>query len=264
MPVLDYTHRCQYCDSRFTTPPPGGKCPYCAGPGVRLIEQKSMPTERVEIVFDRYHAPITRNPIRQAKRWAFRTLGFWVTAPIALMITLFIAWQLIYWLIFVGPASPLTDPKLQYEIATPMAPILDRVPDSWWRSVEWLSQSEARDLRTKPNVANLAFLENGGAKYSKLFSVESSESAPWVRGKPFGMTTLAVTGTSVTFEHSGFTYTLNVYQPFVFRESDSVVYFVNAKGEIWHAEKTSIALKPIEEAKVPQPLAPNANLSFTH
>lgn len=172
-----------------------------------------------------------------------------------------------YWLFFTGPRTRLSDPVLQTAIPTAIGSPTPRVIVDLWSGHEWLSAADARNLRGQENVINLAFLEDGSAKYSASYSVVYSGEAPWEKaGKPIGVSELSVEVTSVTLTANGQQYTLNVWQPFVLSQNPTQVFVVDATGQLWRAPLAALTLQPLAEVveSLPTMIAPNQNLSFTY
>lgn len=184
-----------------------------------------------------------------------------------LALSAFLVVYVAYWLLFSGPRTRLSDPALQTEIPTAIASPTPRVIIDPWSGHEWFSADEARNLRTQENVINLAYLEDGSAKYSAGFSVVFTGETPWENaGKPFGVSELSVEVTSVALTAHGQQYTLNVWQPFVLSENSQEIYVVDATGQLWRAPLADLSLVPLDQVigDLPAPIAPNPNLSFTY
>lgn len=166
----------------------------------------------------------------------------------------------VFWYFHWGMPA-LTPDRLAIPTAVP-TPTARTIVDPW-RDHQWLSQEDARTLREKPNVINLALLVDGGSRYSATTTVEFPGTTKWNRGRPVSADEFSVSGTAFQLRQAGRTYNLNLLQPFVFRDSPEMVYIVDAKGQIMQATLAEVRLIPLGEAKPQQPIAPNPNLSFT-
>lgn len=193
------------------------------------------------------------------------TRRIWVYSMLALSVSFVL--YMAYWLLFTGPRTKLSDPSLQVTMPTVVGSPTPRAIVDLWVGHEWLGSNEARELRTKENVVNLAFLDDGSAKYSKKYSLVFTGDIPWEKaGKPYGVGELSVTITAVSLTAHGQQYILNVWQPFVFSENPTEVYVVDTAGQMWRAPLANLTLVSLAQVvgSLPAPIAPNPNLSFTY
>ena len=182
--------------------------------------------------------------------------------PFAIIVAL-IVWA-IYWGVYIGPKPAESNPERQglipEIIPTPTA-MLSADP---WERHEWLSSDDARKLRDAKNVVNLANLRDSGVNYSAAYSIQFTEGSPWEDAKkPYGIEGLSVSGTSLTIKVNGYTYNLNVFQPF-FVGNETTVYVVDLQGKLWKANLRDLQLIPIEEVELTIEVAPNEALTLTH
>lgn len=183
-----------------------------------------------------------------------------IVAVIALIL-----WVVYWYVLHVGPKGSLTDPALQQSVPTAAPTPTARTITDPWAGHTWLSQTDARALREKPNVVNFALLSDGGARYSATSSISFAAETPWQKFRPIGVTGLSVTGTGVTFTADAEEYTLNVLEPFAFGKDPTAIYVVDVQGQVWRASLKDVVLRPIDEvvATLPIGIVPNPNLSFT-
>jgi hypothetical protein len=125
---------------------------------------------------------------------------------------------------------------------------------------------EARQLRTRPNVVNLAMLDHGGVKYSAGHSISFTGMPTWQRVKPYGISALSVRGTSVELEVENEHYVLNMLQPFVLADRPDHILIVDATGDLWGANMDALELMPIERVlnDLDLQLSPNPTLSLSY
>lgn len=186
-------------------------------------------------------------------------------ACIALGLTLLVALGFYYAFIYYGTKSPFTDPRHQVEVFQPAPTLGPRVINDPWvdPSYNWASIEEAQALRRQAQVINLAILSTGNVRYSRDKSVSfNGGKEPWQRSNPFGLQTLSVEGTAVQFSLSGFTYNLNVLQPFMVRSEPGTIYVVDPKGQVWKAPDT-VGIVPLDQVKT-QPIGVNPELSLSY
>lgn len=194
-----------------------------------------------------------------------KTIFGWIGKALLVLIPVLAIVYGVFVLFRTGPATPLSNPLSKYfvpEVIPSATPVTDTNP---WQNEAWLSSSEARALREKENIVNLAFLSDGQALYSKDHSVILMEEG-WTKAIVLGLENMTVEATSVRFVIKGNDYTLNIYQPFVSAEYPSRVYIVDSLGVIWGLDLANVSLVSIQTAveALPVQLAPNPDLTFTY
>jgi hypothetical protein len=195
-----------------------------------------------------------RRDVHRAGRAGLHSVPWVATAILVLVV----GWML-FWTLYVGrPAFVMRPGAIPTAVPTPTA----RTIVDPWAGHQWLSQEEARALRSRPNVVNLAMLGNNGASYSATYSVNYAGQSGWKQSRPSGVT-LTVNGTRVQFTHAGATYHLNMFQPFVLKESPTTVYVVNSERVLMEADLSVVQIVPLSEVSLPQTIDPNPDLSFT-
>lgn len=263
-------YECRYCTTVFPTLPSEGGCPRCGAPNPKHLEPevvRVVETKYVYVPERSYYTPrFTSYPVRAARSSFFGTFGYKLaTFLLVLAVALLVAW-FFYWLGYRAPALKTTDPSYQLTLPTALPTAVSVPTINPWNSENWLTAGQARNLREKENVVNLAFLENGGAKYSADHSFTLSSEHPWEQAKPLGVTELTLTETSVLMKAGGYEYTLNILQPFVLASQPTKVIVVDAQGAIWQAELSSLTIAALSDvvSGLTITIAPNPNLSFTY
>jgi len=184
-----------------------------------------------------------------------------------ILLVVFILGWCVYWILYVGPKPDITDPALQVTHPEVMPSPTPREIGNRWDEHDWLTQSEALELRQQDNVVNLALLENGALLYSRNTSVILDQEYPWQVDNPFGVTNISVEGTVVQLVASGSNYTLNLYQPFVLVSTPDYVHVIDSDGLLWTAslDDTGV-LDDIGNVRdnLPIVIAPNENLSASY
>jgi len=190
----------------------------------------------------------------------------WLRVPLLILICMFLIGWVVYWLLFVGPMSTLTNPQLQNVIPALVPTPTQRVLVEPWDEHPWLSSEEAVFLRGQENVINFALLDDGGALYSSLVSISFSGQSPWEQVKPFSLSQLSVELTAVQMIFQGKDYHLNVWQPFSLFENQAVVYVVDLDGQIWQANLAELTVLSIQEVVdgLPATVNPNPSLNLTY
>lgn len=170
-------------------------------------------------------------------------------------------------LFYVGSRPELANPALRDAVPT-MAPTTTLEPKRT-RTIdgfEWLSQKEVKELREKENVVNWAVLKNGGSKYSSLGITFNTEDATWEKTKPFIISSASLEGTAVAFKAEGYTYSLNVLQPFTVEARPETVFLFDTTGLLWEASLSEVRLVDVSQVqqKLNTTIAVNPNLSISY
>jgi hypothetical protein len=88
-----------------------------------------------------------------------------------------------------------------------------------------------------------------------------------VEQRPFGFDGLSIDGTAVVIEGFGSSYTLNVYQPFVFADRSDSGYVVDGQGQLWSTSFNgeSPRFDSLDDGRqvLPMEVQPNPNLSHS-
>lgn len=170
----------------------------------------------------------------------------------------------VYWFQYYGPRPEISNLERQHTLPTLEPTATALVNTNPWQNEEWMSSAEALNLRLQTNVVNLAYLQGGGAKYSRNHSLILT--SVWQEIKPLGMSELSVEGTSIAFRLNSQKYVLNTYQPFVDAENPSYIYVVDLNGRTWRTNVDLIEVVLLEDAvnSLPIVINPNLNLSFTY
>ncbi len=156
-------------------------------------------------------------------------------------------------------ASPTALPAV-YVVPT------DVVKKPMWSDIEWMSPSEALLLRNQPDVVNFAFLDERSVKYAKHISLKFASQAPWKKvNNPAHFQAVSVLRTSATFVYNGFTYVLNVGQPFTSKIFPRTISVIDMEGNVWQVNDDTV---PIDELSQVQKstlyrVQPNNELSIT-
>jgi hypothetical protein len=171
-----------------------------------------------------------------------------------------------FWFLHVGPLPANSNPEQQNILPTVVSSPTAMVNTNAWSNEMWMTANDAQSLQKKENVINLAYLQAGGAQYSQNHSITFKPEMPWQQMKPLGITTLSVTNTAIQFSANGYTYVLNVYQPFVLAENPDTVIIVDGKGAIWQAQVFALKIVSVEEVLQTLPITvnPNSGLTFTY
>lgn len=167
------------------------------------------------------------------------------------------------------PSFPhqLSDSSLRLTIPTQTPTVFATREIPFFESHTWLSQDEASGLRSQEDVVNFAYLKGkGGVYYSKESSISFPSEQGWKRVKPIEMSGASISDTAVTFTYRGFTYNLNILQPFVHERMLEEVYIFDTNGVLWGRSFNPIFLQPTAKVmeELPLTILPNNNLSFTY
>lgn len=253
--------KCRYCESVFPTLGTRGTCPNCGGPGLKQVDPEVV--TKYVYVSDYYVPPVTYNPVRFTRRWAYNTFGYRFVTAMLFVLLVVVVGSFVYWLSYRAPRAPQPDRlALPTAVSTPT-----NVPDTnSWRDEKWLDAKETRLLREKENVINLAYLDRGEAKYSKEHSFVWYPENPWVQTRPLGVTELTVSGTSAQIKAGGYAYTINALQPFVLASQPSKVNVVDVTGNVWQADLALLSIASLDDvvSGLSITIAPNPNLSVTY
>jgi len=264
--------QCKYCLTLLLELPVKGGCPRCGAP-----DPKELEPEVVRVVDTRYvHIPtptgsyytprFVNNPVAAVRSQFFGMFGYKLASVILVLVVAILVASFIYWLNYRAAPLKTTDPAYQLSLPTALPTVISVQNTDPWRNENWFSAEDARNLRSKENVVNLAFLENGGAKYSADHSFIFQSRDPWKQTKPLSMTELSITGTSVQLKAGGHDYTLNVLQPFVLASQPTKVVVIDTDGVIWQADLSMLTIASINDvvSGLTVSLPPNPNLSFTY
>ena len=183
-------------------------------------------------------------------------VGFFLFLSTSIVVGLLVS---IFWR---GPAPALGPQVLPPVPTTPTAITFVDV----WAPYDKLNQSEARELRSKANVLNVAILDGGGATYLRDYGLRfDPASSEWSQNnQPFGLTNMSVAGTTVNLGADNQVYTLNMYQGFVRIKDPTTLYLVDSQGHIWMAKLSQQLLERLDQLHPPVEIAPNPNLTFTY
>lgn len=191
-----------------------------------------------------------------AKRNRGKILAVAATVVALLGIAWFIFWFILYR--EEGPAVSTALPQVQLTPTT-----ITRV--DIWGDYPKLSQAQARELRGKPNVINVALLGGGATYLQEAIVFDPAQPGSWQKESlPLGVSALSVKGTGFEVTVDGQTYTLNLFQVFA-REGSGTLYVVDGNGQIWTNQLENVALVPTDEAAktLPVQIEPNGSLSLT-
>lgn len=253
-------------------------------------------TEMTEAEFDRWYQRVTSRRIEKEKRWneqnqaaerQFATRSEKLSSAmnfvsVSELLVLVVAIARVWWaFLLIGLAFAVVVPGLyftysylwtgvtsQYEppktLPTARSVPTDRPRSKAWSNVSWLTVDEAKELRSKDGVLNLAYLDGRSVRYARDMSVELTRESPWVKVIPPGFTALTIKGTAVEFVFEGYTYILNVGQPFTSSQYPEVVWAVDSSGTVWMvSDDTEFqSLSDVAEKSVYRP-RPNERLSLT-
>ena len=165
-----------------------------------------------------------------------------------------------YWF---SPAQPYVQPT--------GLPVLQAVPTDMvkkpvWSDIQWLAPEEALALRNKDSVVNFAMLDERSVKYAKDQSMVFLPQEPWKKiAQPALFQAQRVSGTSVTFMYNGYTYVLNVGQPFTSKIFPQVISVFDMEGNVWQVNDDTVpmaSLKSVQSTNVYR-VKPNSQLSLT-
>lgn len=183
-------------------------------------------------------------------------------------------WPHIQYYFIVGPGTQTAQPAdLPKPLGTPAS-------DTTWdkdnlTTQDWLTQAEARKLRTQTNVVNFALLSNGSAKYAKYsMPLNPKNKYGWhidtIRDRI--VTAGLENSTGVVFQTSdNATYHLNINQPFELLDqrntADQVYMFVKENDKLRLYTTTGPLLVQISlgdaQSMLQEQIKANPNLTFT-
>lgn len=262
--MSDYSHECPWCDAQYLTPPEGGHCSYCGGPGIRRIAKAVDPAPVVSQIVSstHYYAPVTYNPVRRVKRWAFHTFGYrMVMVALALLVVVFVVWQ-IKVAFFSGATKPYDGPT----IATVQPTRMFVEPIQIFEDVRFFRARESEVLRTQENVIHVAVLGGGyGVRYMVDYAVVL-DHATWKKTEQvFGVTGFSPSDTSFTITVDVVTYALNKHQGFILADRPDTIYIVDDDNTIWEIDFSQDVLMPVADAQalLQPPIPSNSYLSLT-
>ncbi len=259
---------CGYCGNVFEQLTTIGACPACGGPKPKRLQpevQTVIVREYVHINETPRHSSYYAPPRPSFKQQAYNTLGYRLTTAIFILLVVILAISFVYWLNYRVSPPATSDPSYQLKLPTALPTATSVVENNPWKDEAWLTSVEAISLRTQENVLNLAYLEKGGVLYSKEHSFAFND-ATWVESKPLGLTELTLTGTAVQLKAGGYSYTLNVLQPFVQASQPNMVVVVDAQGSVWQADFSSLTITSVNNvvSGLTIQIFPNPNLSTTY
>lgn len=203
-----------------------------------------------------------REPIPASVSWIKPWLPMWfLIADVA--VVLLVMWVVSWFQI--GPLPEMAKTEMRLAIPTLEPTTSPRTTvDYSLEGQKWLTQDEARELRQKANVINLALIAEGGAFYSATDSVVL-DPGNWKRIVPVGIEAASLNRTGVTFVAYGQKYVLNVHQPFVMEQQPKLALVFDREGKLWGADLSDVTLVPVDVAvrALPVVVEPNPSLSFS-
>lgn len=259
---------CRYCGNVFEELTNVGACPACGGP-----KPKQLQPEVRTMMVDRYvYVPATTRspeyftpPEPTFRQRLYLSLGYKVAGGLtAVVVTALVAVFAYFWFFYDLGAPKDSGSAYQNIIPTAVFTVTPYHSQDPWRNTVWLTSEEALALRTQEQVIHLALLDRGGARYTNSSVI--FVPGLWQPTKPLGVTEITVSGTSFEITINGFTYSLNVFQPFVIDDQPETIYLVDPNGQIWKTDLENATLYDLEAAQggLPILISPNPGLSPTY
>ena len=263
--------KCDHCNAIFPTRTKVGACPCCGAPGPTRLEAK----EKQVIIINNYYEvdkPAPRNstiprryylpPGRSFKSKLYSTLGFWLTTGLSVVAVLVVIYVFIQAL-KLGKPGELTNEELRKTAPTAViVEAIDQNQTKWWEtSIEdWLTSNESMSLQEKSNVVNLIVLDSDEIKIATNATLKLDES--WVQTRPYFVEAISVIGTQAIVQIGGTQYNLNVYMPFVWKNTPEQIAMIDINGMLWVLDSENVSLVEIDSVDLPIYIEPNPNLEI--